>query len=135
MLLVELLLLGTLRYLGRGLTFDDLEKYRAISEETHRVFFHKFIDFGANILHPEMVQYPTDRDQGFSNHVDEFYEGGFNGCGFSNDATKNFIMWRCQHNLKQANMGFKQSYPARTYNMTSNHRREILYTTKGHPSR
>jgi DDE superfamily endonuclease len=131
---VELLLLGTLRYLGRGLTFDDLEEYTAISEETHRVFFHEFIDFGATVLHAEMVQYPTDRDQGFSNHVDEFYEGGFNGCGFSTDAT-NVIMWRCQHNLKQANMGFKQSHPARTYNMTCNHRREILYTTKGHPSR
>ena len=32
-------------------------------------------------------------------------------------------------------MGLKQSHPARTYNLTCNHRREILHTTKGHPSR
>jgi hypothetical protein len=32
---IELLVLGALRYLGRGLTFDDLEEYTAINEETH----------------------------------------------------------------------------------------------------
>jgi DDE superfamily endonuclease len=129
-----ILLLSSLCYLGRGLTFDDLEEYTAISKETHRVFFHLFIEFGAQVLHTKMVQYPTYVDNGFNNHVDEFYEGGFNGAGLSTEAT-NIIMWRCQHNLKQANMGFKQSHPARTYNMTVNHRREMLYTTKGHPSR
>jgi DDE superfamily endonuclease len=32
-------------------------------------------------------------------------------------------------------MGFKQSHPSRTYNLSCNHRRQILHTTKGHPSR
>ena len=36
---IELLVLGALRYLGRGWTFDDLEEATAISEEVHRVFF------------------------------------------------------------------------------------------------
>jgi hypothetical protein len=40
---IELLLLGTLRYLGRGLTFDDIEEGTQVSEECHRQFFHKFI--------------------------------------------------------------------------------------------
>ena len=35
---IELLLLGTLRYLGRGWTFDDIEEATAISLEVHRVF-------------------------------------------------------------------------------------------------
>jgi hypothetical protein len=81
-----------------------------------------------------MITYPTSADDGFNNHRDEFYEGGFNGAGFSTDATS-VIMWRYEHNHKQANMGFKQSHPARTYNMTCNHQREILYTRKGHTSR
>ena len=34
-------LLGSLRYLGRGWTFDDIEENTAISEEVHRVFFHE----------------------------------------------------------------------------------------------
>jgi DDE superfamily endonuclease len=60
--------------------------------------------------------------------------GGLTGAGWSTDAT-NVIMWRCEHNLKQANTGFKQSHPARTYNLTCNYCKQILYTTKGHPSR
>jgi hypothetical protein len=56
---IELLLLGSLRYLGRGLTFDDLEKYTAIHEETHLQFFHKFIEFASTALFREYVQMPT----------------------------------------------------------------------------
>jgi hypothetical protein len=37
---IELLVLGALRYLGRGWTFDDLEESAAVSQEVHRVFFH-----------------------------------------------------------------------------------------------
>lgn len=38
---IDLLILGSLRYLGRGFTFDDCEENTAISEEVHRVFFHQ----------------------------------------------------------------------------------------------
>ena len=37
--LLPLLILGSLRYLGRSWTFDDLEESTAISRESHRVFF------------------------------------------------------------------------------------------------
>jgi hypothetical protein len=37
--LIELLVLGSLRYLGRGWTFDDIEENTAISQEVHRTFF------------------------------------------------------------------------------------------------
>ena len=40
---LPVLLLAALRYLGRGWCFDDCEEQTCISEETHRVFFHKFI--------------------------------------------------------------------------------------------
>ncbi|KAI2488828.1 Plant transposon protein [Fragilaria crotonensis] len=36
---IELLLLGSLRYLGRGWTFDDLEESTFIARDVHRVFF------------------------------------------------------------------------------------------------
>ena len=36
---VELLVLGSLLYLGRGWTFDDIEESTAIDEEVHRRFF------------------------------------------------------------------------------------------------
>ncbi|CAB9517408.1 Plant transposon protein [Seminavis robusta] len=130
---IELMVLGALRYLGRGLTFDDLEEYTAINEETHRQFFHAFIDYGSKVLFPLYVTMPTTAQE-YLSHQREFNIGCLPGAGFSTDAT-NVIMWRCAHNLKQANMGFKQSHPARTYNITCNHRRRILYSTEGHPSR
>ncbi|CAB9527088.1 Plant transposon protein [Seminavis robusta] len=121
---LELLLLGALRYLGRGLTFDDVEEYTAINEETHRQFLHAFIRFGADVLYSLYVVMPRTAED-LKPHRKEYDIGGLHGCGFSTDAT-NVVMWRCSHNLKQANMGFKQSHPARTYNLTCNHR---------HPSR
>jgi hypothetical protein len=56
---IELLLLGALRYIERGLTFDDLEEYTAISEETHRQFLHSFIQYGSTRLFNAMVTMPT----------------------------------------------------------------------------
>jgi hypothetical protein len=128
-----LLLLGALRYLGRGLTFDDLEEYTAIGEETHRQFFHVFIKYGAETLYPQHIQMPSTAPE-YNKNRDEFTVGGLWGAGFSSDAT-NVLMWRCQHNLKQSHIGFKNTHPARTYNVCVNHRREVLHTTKGHPAR
>lgn len=36
---MEFLLLGTLQYLGKGWTFDDIEESTGILAETHHVFF------------------------------------------------------------------------------------------------
>jgi len=130
---IELMVLGALRHLGRGLAFDDLEEFTAINEETHRQFFHKFIDFGSTVLYNKYVRMPTAAAE-CHDHRHEFDMGGLTGAGFSTDAT-NAIMWRCSHHLKQANMGFKQSHPARSYNMCVNHRRQMLHSTAGHPSR
>jgi hypothetical protein len=117
----------------QGLTFDDLEEYTAINEETHRQFFHCFIKFGANYLYPMYVSYPTNATE-FRPHQEEFNDGGLHGASFSTDAT-NVLLWRCSHNLKQSHIGFKNSHPARTYNLICNHHRRILHTNRGHPSR
>ena len=54
---IELLLLGSLRYMGRGWTFDDLEKESGINDDIHRQFFHQFIKYGKNILYSKYVKY------------------------------------------------------------------------------
>ena len=49
---IELLLKeGTLRYLGRGWTLDDLEEQTLICEEVHRRFLHTYISFGSTHLY------------------------------------------------------------------------------------
>jgi hypothetical protein len=45
---VELLMLGLLRYLSRGWTFDDCEESTAIDQDVHRSFFRVFIKFGGS---------------------------------------------------------------------------------------
>ena len=60
---LELMVLGSLRYLGRGLMFDDLEDYTSIDEETHRQFFHVFIDYGSKELFQEFVVTPANAAQ------------------------------------------------------------------------
>ena len=40
---LHLLTLGALHYLGRGITFDDIEEDTAISRETHRSFMVQFL--------------------------------------------------------------------------------------------
>jgi hypothetical protein len=49
---IEIMLLGALQYLGRGLTFDDIKEATCISEETHCQFF-VFTFFGREVLYPK----------------------------------------------------------------------------------
>ena len=64
---VELLLLGSLRYLGRGLTFDDIEEQTAISGSVHQNVFHKFIEFGSTTLYSLHVPTPINLAEAQSN--------------------------------------------------------------------
>jgi hypothetical protein len=51
---IELLLLGTLRYLGMGWSFNDIEEGTKVSWEVHRCFLHAFTTFGAKIFVPAL---------------------------------------------------------------------------------
>ena len=61
-------------------------------------------------------------------------EAGCDGSGGSMDAT-HVTMEKCSYRLKNNHLGPKMTLTARTYNTTVNHRRRILNTTTGHPSR
>lgn len=70
---IQLLVLGALRYLGRGWTFDDVEESTAISQEVHRIFFHKFIEFGSTVLFERWVNAPMNFEEA-KRHMGEFSE-------------------------------------------------------------
>ncbi len=59
---LEILVLGAFRYLGRAVTFDELEEQTGVSGETHRRFFHVYIEFGRTIFFEKYVQVPSDDD-------------------------------------------------------------------------
>lgn len=130
---MSLLLLCSLRYLGRGWTFDDLSENTAISQEVIRTFFHEFISYGSTVLYDKYVRTPlTSADA--SSHMHEYSSAGFPGAVGSTDAT-HIMLERVNYRFRQAHLGFKMAHTARTYNITVNHRRRILATTQGHPAR
>ena len=56
---IELLVLGSLRYLGRSWMFDDVEENTAVSKEVHRTFFHRFVEFGSTVLYEKYFLTPV----------------------------------------------------------------------------
>ncbi len=130
---LELLILGALRYLGRGWTFDDLAEATNISESTHREFFHYFIRVGGKQMFEMWVKMPTT-DNEIADCMHEFEQAGFRGCIGSADAT-HIIMEKCSAGLKNHSLGGKDSHTTRVFNLVVNHRRKILATTKGFPGR
>ena len=76
---IELLVLGTLRYLGRGWCFDDLEEQTCISEETHRRFLHVYLHWGSTTLYDKYVTLPADGDEA-REWATEYAMAGFPGC-------------------------------------------------------
>jgi hypothetical protein len=130
---IELLLLGTLRYLGRGWTLDDLEEQTMICEEVHRRFLHVYISWGSTHLFQRYVVTPANKDE-IEKNSREYAMAGLPGCLGSQDAT-HIGMRRCQYRLRQYHNSYKLPMPTRTYNLTVNHRRRILSSTRGHPGR
>ena len=130
---LPLLILCALRYIGRGWTFDDLTENMGISEEIVRVFFHCFIEFGSTFLYHKYVVAPSTAEEA-SAQSHEYAQAGLPGCIGSSDAT-HIVLEKVEYRLRQSHLGFKSSHTARSYNITVNHRRQILATTTGHPVR
>ena len=114
---MELLLLGTLQYLGCGWTFDDCEESTAIDKDVHCCFFHVFIPFGYSVLYPKWVITPVHLSEAQSN-MREFDLAGFPGCVGLCDCT-HIVSERCEYNLKNNHLGAKSSLTNKTFNLTS----------------
>ena len=102
---LELMVLGAFRYLGRGWTFDDIEENTGISQETHRQFFHAFIEVGSTILYKKYVRTPTNPLEA-EHHMFEMTQAGFPGCLGSTDATHVSIE-RCFNRLRNQHISSK----------------------------
>eukprot|EP00804_Cyclotella_cryptica_P019054 CCRYP_014463-RA/>CCRYP_014463-RA protein AED:0.10 eAED:0.10 QI:0/0/0/1/1/1/2/0/449 len=117
----------------RGWTFDDIEECTAVSQEVHRVFFGKFIEFSSTVLYNKYVVYPKNFEEA-KDHMKEFTVAGLPGALGSTDAT-HITTWQCEYNLRNNHLGGKSSSTTRSYNITVNHWRRILHSTRGGPGR
>ena len=130
---IGLLLLGSLRYLGRGFTFDDLFEATGISEEVHRNFFHTFIKWGSSTLYNMYVKPPFSVEEAQQNSS-EYTMAGLNGAIGSMDGV-HILMERCESQLANEHISHKMKQTARAFNVIVNNRRRILHCTKGYPCR
>ena len=130
---LDLFILGSLRYLGRGWTFDDIAESTGVSQESHRIFFKLFVKACRTHLYPRWVRRPTT-DEEVQDHMEEFKAAAFNGCIGSADVT-HIIMEKCHARLKNQNLGGKDAHTTRAYQLVVNHRRQILASTVGFPGR
>jgi hypothetical protein len=105
--LVELLVLGSLCYLGRGGTFDDCEESTAIDKEVHCCCFNVFIQFGSTVLYKKWVLTPFNLPKAKSN-MNKYTQAGFPVCVGSSDCT-HIVIDRSQYNLKNNHIGAKSS--------------------------
>ena len=129
---MELLLLGFLRYVGRGFTFDDLEECTAISRETHRQFMNTFIKYGSSVMWKRYI-IKTFNVEDAKYNTNLFVSAGFTGCIGSVDGT-HVMIENCSDWAQNKHKGFKLNKPSRNYNVTCNHMREIIGCTRGFPA-
>ena len=130
---LDLLILGALRYLGRGWTFDDIFEATSVSEEVHRTFFKAFTIACREHLYPKWVKRPETPEE-VEDCMSEFKEAGFDGCIGSADVT-HVILEKCSSRLKNQHLGSKSSHTTRAFQIVVNHRRQIIASTVGFPGR
>ncbi len=116
---VKLLVLGSLRYLGCGWTFNDCEESTAINKEVHCMFFHVFILVSSTVLYKKLGINPPNSPEAKSN-MHEYSKARFPGCVGLLDCT-HIITDCCEYNLKNNHLGAKSSLPTRMFNLTCNH--------------
>jgi hypothetical protein len=114
---IHLLILTSLRYLGRGWTFDDCEEATAISEDVCRVFFHEFVLYGQKVLFPKYVVAPRTQAEAES-CMAEFALAGFPGCIGSMDAS-HVCLEHVEFRLRQPHLANKLHTTARSYNIVT----------------
>ncbi len=129
---IELLLFGSLRYLGRGWAFDDMRDMTYISRDVHRKFFTNMWSSERRWLYPLHVSVLKHMVEELRGCEEGYDMAGFPGCIGSTDATHLPLEKVCVL-LRQAQLGFKSKSTMRTYNRTCYHRQHISHTTAGHP--
>ena len=72
------MLLGALRHLGRGWTFDDASKSAGVSEDALMNFFEIFVIFGSMEFYDRHVKNPDNEDD-YNNNNAEHTAAGFTG--------------------------------------------------------
>jgi hypothetical protein len=126
---LDLMVLGALRVLTKGWSFEAVAEATFIGKETHRIFFREFTKHGSIHLCPRHVQFPRLPTE-FADANHEFEMGGFPGCVHDSDG--------CIFPWPGAAMGnqnlcksYKNDEPAVNCLLSWDHRHKVLNYTLG----
>lgn len=127
---ISLKLLGTLRMLGKGCSWDLLYELSGVSAEVHRRWTLKFIEKFSKEMYPVYVHGPRNSEE--LEEVTGLYSAsGFPGCVGSTDCVH--IRWEmCPSVWSSAFRNGKHSYASIAYEMTVSHSKKFQSTTTGH---
>ena len=127
---IFLKLLGTLRMLGKGCSWDLLYELSGISGNVHRRWTHAFLDKLSKELYPVYVHGPRNSEE--LDRVTSLYAAsGFPGCVGSTDCVH--IRWdMCPASWLSVFRNGKHHYASIAYEMTVDHTKRFQSTTIGH---
>ena len=127
---IFLKLLGTLRMLGKGCSWDLLYELTGVSAEVHRKWTLAFIDKFSKEMYSIYVHGPRNSTE--LNSVTSLYAAvGFPGCVGSTDCVH--IRWEmCPSLWYSSYKNGKNSYASIAYEMTVDHSKRFQATTIGH---
>jgi hypothetical protein len=127
---IELKLLGSLRILGKGCSWDLLYELSGVSAEVHRRWTLAFIKKFSLDMYPIYVHGPRDNAE-MENISGLYAASGFPGCIGSTDCVH--IRWeKCPSVWATAYRNGKNNYTSIAYEMTVSHSKKFQATTVGH---
>lgn len=94
----ELLVMGALKVLGRGLPFDELEIGSRVSKTAHAAFLHQFIEHFVTHQYSEHIHSPANQAE-LAECLEPYRNLGFDGAIGSIDCTHIPVPWQFTHQL------------------------------------
>jgi hypothetical protein len=125
---LQVMVLSSLRVLGRGNAFDECFDGSGCKEECIRTFFHRFCPMLVSKLMPSVVRPPLNAEE-VSEQVRIYQRLGMGGAIGSTDCT-HFTLGKCSDKIAVLCTG-KEGFPTLAYSMTSSHSRKILHCSAG----
>ena len=120
---IEIKIMACLRYLGRGLTFDDIYEMSEIPVSSFSAFFHEFCDGVASKFYESIIRTPAEGS--FLDRLAHYAAIGLPGTMGSLDCTR--LLWnRCPRLYRNWAIG-KEKFPALTFLVICDHNRQVLY--------
>lgn len=128
---LDLLLLAALKCLGCGHSFDTISELNGISEETNRVFFHRWTQWFCTSQREKYIPDTKISDHDVNVAMSTFDDSHLAGCCGSLDNVH--VYWQgCPASLRNS---FERgdSGPSISYCVVSDHQRRILAVSNGYP--